>query len=151
MPGRPPAMVGGITMDHPENLAQANALEGVREARAVELSAKRLDWNEIDFVAWKEFQRMAPAVIRLETGRLERVMGRTEPGTDLYNTLVRARFGMKTFAEGLADAGPSSLVDRADHLRRALLAISLAGEDSETLSYVAQRLTYVLDRLPLVY
>ena len=129
------------------DIAPSDALE----ARAAELAAKRLDWNELDFVGWKEFRRMAPAIVRMETGRLERVMEGVDPGSDAWNALVRARFGMHAFADGLEDAKRASLARRADHLQRALLAISLLAEDFEPLRYVMYRLTYIYDRLKLIY
>lgn len=134
-------------MEPSREIAPTDALE----ARAAELAAKRLDWNELDFVGWKEFRRMAPAIVRMETGRLERIMEETEPGSDAYNTMVRARFEMNAFAEGLEQAERVSLASRADRLQRALLAVSLLAEDSETLRYVMYRLTYIYDRLKLIY
>ncbi len=121
------------------------------EARAAELAAKRLDWNELDFVGWKEFRRMAPAIVRMETARLERVMEELDPGSDAWNALVRARFGMRAFADGLEEADRASLAPRGDHLQRALLAVSLLAEDMEPLRYVMYRLTYIYDRLKLIY
>ncbi len=134
-------------MEPSRDIAPPDALE----ARAAELAARRLDWNELDFVGWKEFRRMAPAIVRMETGRLERIMEEAEPGSDPYNTMVRARFEMNAFAEGLEEAERSSLPSRADRLQRALLAVSLLAEDSETLRYVMYRLTYIYDRLKLIY
>lgn len=134
-------------MDPPRDIASSDALE----ERAAELAAKRLDWNELDFVGWKEFRRMAPAIARMETGRLERVMGDVEPGSDAWNALVRARFGIQAFADGLEEADRASLASRADDLQRALLAVSLLAEDFEPLRYVMYRLRYVYDRLKLIY
>ena len=94
---------------------------------------------------------MAPAIVRMETGRLERIMEETEPGSDAYNAMVRVRFEMNAFAEGMEQAKRASLAGRADHLQRALLAVSLLAEDSETLRYVMYRLTYIYDRLKLIY
>lgn len=134
-------------MEASRDIAPTDALE----ARAAELAARRLDWNELDFVGWKEFRRMAPAIVRMETGRLERIMEETEPGSDAYNAMVRVRFEMNAFAEGMEQADRASLATRADHLQRALLAVSLLAEDSETLRYVMYRLTYISDRLKLIY
>lgn len=94
---------------------------------------------------------MAPAIVRMETGRLERIMEETGPGSDAYNAMVRVRFEMHAFAEGMEQAERASLAGRADHLQRALLAVSLLAEDSETLRYVMYRLTYIYDRLKLIY
>ncbi len=94
---------------------------------------------------------MAPAVIGLEISRLDRALNDVEPGTADYNTLVRARYEMKQFAAGLERAAKQDLEQRADHLRRALLAVSLTAGKNDTLQYVTRRLHYVHDRLQLIY
>ncbi|MEX0821136.1 MAG: hypothetical protein WD021_03235 [Rhodothermales bacterium] len=123
----------------------------ILETKAARLGGRELDWNELDFVGWKEFRRMAPAVIGLELSRLERVLAGLAPGSDAYNTLVRARYEMRRFADGLADAEKGEAEHGAEPLRRALLAVSLLAEDHDTLEYVARRLHYVHERLKLIY
>lgn len=123
----------------------------ILETKAAMLGGRELDWNELAFVGWKEFRRMAPAVIGLELSRLERVLAGLPPGSDTYNTLVRARHEMRQFADGLADADKSEAVHRAEPLRRALLAVSLLAGDHDTLEYVARRLHYVHERLKLIF
>jgi hypothetical protein len=126
------------------------------EALAGELGARELEWNELDFVGWKEFRRMAPAVVGLELGRIERLIASDEIGSDTYNSLVGVRFSLKKFSDGLDLAGRESLPDRAAHLRHALLAVSmLAGtvsdDSAETLRYVSLRLNFIHNRINLVY
>jgi hypothetical protein len=126
------------------------------EALAGELGARELEWNELDFVAWNEFRRMAPAVVGLELGRIERLIVSDEIGSDTYNSLVGVRFSLKKFCDGLDLAGRESLHDRAAHLRYALLAVSmLAGtvsdDAAETLRYVSLRLNYIHNRINLIY
>lgn len=135
------------------DLHHVNDQRDILESRAAELADKRLDWNELDFVGWKEFRRMAPAVVGLEINRLERLMSDTPPSSDDYNALVRARHALRRFADGIETAEKTGLEERADHLRRALLALSLLLEQSEskTLRYSVHRLRYVHDRLKLVY
>lgn len=145
----------------------------ILEARAAELAEKELDWNELDFVGWKEFRRMAPAVIRLEISRLERLMGALEPGSRAYNGLVRTRYELRQFVNGIESADRDSLSERAEHLGRALLAASLLtdelgderadehgdergaelGEDldAEGVRYAVHRLRYIHHRLNLIY
>ena len=126
------------------------------EARAGELGARELEWNELDFVGWKEFRRMAPAVVGLELGRIERLIANEEVGGDTYNSLVGARFSLKSFSDGLDLAGRESLPERAAHLRRALLAVSMlaptvSDDTAETLRYVSHRLNYINNRIHLIY
>lgn len=121
------------------------------ETRAADLAARRHEWNELDFVGWPAFRRMAPAVLGLEIARVERVLATHEPGTDDYNALVRARHEMRRFGTGLSEAPKDELEVRSEHLRRALLAVSLLADANDTLHYVAHRLRYVYDRLSLIY
>ena len=123
------------------------------ESKAARLAEGRLEWNELDFVEWREFRRMAPAVVGMEIGRIERVMRQMGPKDPAYNDIVRVRFALRTFVEGLEHASQEALPDLAEHLRTALLALSLMADrlDSETLRYAAHRLRYVHDRMNLIY
>lgn len=123
------------------------------ESLAAELADRELDWNELDFLDWKEFRRMAPAVVRLETARLNRFAADLEPGGEAYDTVVRARFALRQFADGLGESPRSTLPERTQHLRRALLALSflMTSCESETLRYAAHRLAYIHDRIKLIY
>jgi hypothetical protein len=121
------------------------------ENRAAALAARSHEWNELDFVGWNAFRRMAPAVLGLEIPRVERVMATLEPGTDTYNALVHVRHELRRFGSGLSEASKDELEVRSEHLRRALLAVSLVAGSNETLHYVSHRLRYVYDRLHLIY
>ena len=123
----------------------------ILESRAAALGDKELEWNELDFVGWKEFRRMAPAVVKLELTRLERRLKTLEPGSTDYNSLVRARYALRQFTEGIDSASKDDIPARADHLSRALLAVSLLASDDESLRYTIHRLTYVHQRLNLIY
>lgn len=125
----------------------------VLEEKAARLAATKLDWNELDFVDWKEFRRMAPSVVALEVSRIERIMNQLEPGSPAYNGLVRARYDLRQFADGMSSASRDSVPDRAEYLDRALLAVSLLLDDldSEAIRYVIQRLRYIHQRLNLIY
>ena len=126
------------------------------EALAGELGGRQLEWNELDFVGWKEFRRMAPAVVGLELGRIERLIAAEEVGSDTYNSLVGVRFSLKSFSDGLDLAGRESLPERAAQLRRALLTVSMlaatvSDDAAETLRYVSHRLNYINNRINLIY
>lgn len=123
----------------------------ILETKAAELGGRALEWNELDFVGWKEFRRMAPAVIGLEMARLERLIDDLEPDTGDYNTLVRARYEMRQFADRIERAGKDDREALGDHIGRALLAVSLLRDRSDTLTYIHHRLQYVYDRLKLIY
>jgi len=119
-------------------------------------SSKTPDWNELDFVDWGEFRRMAPSVIGLEIGRLEPLIDASVGEWEMHNALVRVRFELKSFVATLAEATPETVGSAGtDHLRTALLTLSLFPDVDEataaTLHYIANRLRYVYDRIPLIY
>lgn len=128
-----------------------DSTHNMMEAKAAQLGARPHEWNELDFVGWKEFRRMAPAVISLEISRLDRVLASCEPASDEYNTLVQARFELRAFTRALENSDREGLAEKSRHLNHALLAVSLLAEQSETLQYVVRRLDYVAARLRLVY
>lgn len=125
-------------------------------SKAARLGDARLEWNELDFVGWPEFRRMAPTVVGLEIGRIERIIVDIEVGSDFYNVLVRIRYALRKFIEGIEGSEKESAYHRAKHLEQALLGLSAsmatAGTtDAQTLRYVAHRLTYIHNRLKLIY
>lgn len=130
----------------------------VIESKAAHLALRELEWNELDFVGWKEFRRMAPAVVALEVSRLDRLIAALEPGCAEYNALVRIRYELRRFADGLATANRESLDERREHLDRALLTATLISENAQAndiqpqaIQYVIQRLRYIHQRLDLIY
>ncbi len=119
-------------------------------------ASRKPDWNELDFVDWDEFRRMAPSIIGLEIGRLDPLVAASIGDLDLHNPLVRVRFELKSFVATLAEATPETIGSPcAEHLRAALLALPLFPDIDDataaTLRYIANRLTYVYDRIPLIY
>lgn len=126
------------------------------ESRAAQLADSTHEWNEIDFVGWKEFRRMAPAVVGLEIARLERVIADSDVGSDFYNALVHVRHRLRNFVEDIEQSEKHTIEPRIKHLEEALLALSMlqgadAGDHSETLRYAAHRLRYINDRIRLIY
>lgn len=134
--------------------------------------------NEIGFLRARAFREKAPAIVRLEIRRLERMIGRFDQATSLHNTLVRARYELGRFVDELGELeelGPAeSRTAIEEHctprLEAAILALSAARENAptsprdeapsldgderpteETLRYVLDRLRYVYDRLHLMY
>lgn len=113
--------------------------------------------NEIQYLSWKAFRRMAPSILRLEMSRLGVLMDAAGSDLDLRNALAAARFELKRFGEVLEDATPTTAEARCGPpLQAALMTLALATEGqpaptAETLRYVLNRLTYLHDRLALIY
>lgn len=129
--------------------AQKNQIE----IKAAQLAERPLEWNELDFVGWKEFRRMAPAVVGLEIARIERLTASVGPEAPAYNALIRARFNMRSFVDRLTEVSRPPIDELSDYLAGALIALALVEieEAGETLRYTCHRLKYVHDRLQLVY
>lgn len=113
--------------------------------------------NELQFVGWKEFQQMVPSIAQLEISRLDRVIETVRDESDLCNALVKARFELKQFVTKLEQAEKETLEETcAPHLEAALLTISVQSEaadesTTDTLRYIADRLSHVHDRMELIY
>lgn len=125
-------------------------------SKAARLADRRLEWNEIDFVGWPEFRRMAPIVVGLEIGRIEQLVGESDIAGEFYNALIRVRFALRNFVDGIEASEKESAQRRAKFLEQALLNLSTAiyhGGDrqTETIRYVAHRLSYIHNRLKLIY
>ena len=125
-------------------------------SKAARLGDSPLEWNEIDFVGWPAFRRMAPTVVGLEISRLERLISNHEIGSESYNTLIRLRYSVRRFIDELEEADENDAPRLARLLEQALLTLSAALDpaaagDAETLRYVAHRLTYIHNRLNLIY
>ena len=125
-------------------------------SKAARLGDSPLEWNEIDFVDWSAFRRMAPAVVGLELSRLERIIPEHEIGSESYNTLIRLRYALRRFVNQLEEADEADAPSLASLLEQALLTLSVTQDpattsDAETLRYVAHRLTYIHNRLSLIY
>ena len=119
-------------------------------------------WNEIQFLEIDDLRRMAPPIVGLEIRRLTRACGLVEPGSDLYNTMVGARFELRRFLEVLAEADESIAADGglerkcAGHLRTAIARLGLCRQDAEgellgVVEYAADRMTHILERMSLLY
>lgn len=117
----------------------------------------RPEWNELDFLSWEAFRRMAPAVLGLEIARLERLMAAPLPALDVRNALVRSRFELQVLLRSLAETDRTAFVHTGlPHLEAAALNLPLAhpGLDPatrDTLTYVLDRLTYLHHRIRLLY
>ena len=57
------------------------------------------NWNELQFLSWREFEQMAPSILQLEVTRLGKVMQSQIDDTDFHNRLVRARFSLQQLCQ----------------------------------------------------
>jgi len=114
-------------------------------------------WNELEFVSWKEFTQMAPSIIQLEISRIGSVINAPATDLDIRNVLVRARFELGEFQECLQLAhGPPLSDSCVAHLRTSILSLSIKNQirDEETtitLDYVFERLISMLERIDMIF
>lgn len=113
--------------------------------------------NELQFLRRDEFRQMTPAILRLEVDRLGTLIDAAGEATEYRNALVKARYELRRFIACVEEAEPGSMEEEgAPHLEAALLATTFAPappdeHTAQMLAYVADRLRYVHDRLPLLY
>ncbi len=115
------------------------------------------EWNEIEFLSWREFRQMAPSIIQLEITRIGNLIDQSGDDTDFRNRLVKARYELRKFTECLNRADKTSFQYQCSaHLQTAVLTISVNSENldqktAETLQYILERLRYVNNRIQLIY
>jgi hypothetical protein len=120
-------------------------------------SNSKPQWNELEFVSWKEFTQMAPSIIQLEISRIGSVINAPATNLDIRNVLVRARFELREFQECLQLADGPPLGDSCvAHLRTSILSLSIRNkirdkETTITLDYVFDRLISMLERIDLIF
>lgn len=124
-------------------------------------NSHKSDWNELEYISWKEFKKMAPPIIKLEMNRIGKLISSFNPGSESYNAWIKARHELSQFVECLDNTAKPPLPDScADHLSRAILNLSLSSQheiaDSNertqsTLHYILDRLNYVLGRIGMIY
>jgi len=119
--------------------------------------SKRTNWNELEYISWKEFKQMAPSIVKLESSRLEKVIQTVQPGNDVYNALIKARYELKQFIRCLDQTEKPPISDKcADHLNKAILSLSIESTGLndkiiEAVDYILDRLNYVHNRLGMIY
>lgn len=113
------------------------------------------DWNELQYISWNEFKKMAPPVIKLEINRIGKLIDQVQSGSGFYNALIKARYELNQFVGCLEKTSSPPLPDSCtEHLRKAILNLSLedADEDiSKTIHYILNRLNYVHNRVGMIY
>lgn len=112
------------------------------------------DWNELGYISWKEFKKMAPPIIKLEINRTSKLLKGLDSGSDIYNALIKARYNLTQFVQCLEQAKTPPLPNSCtDHLSKAILNLSLgdSGDTSKTIHYILDRLNYAYNRIGMIY
>ncbi len=115
------------------------------------------DWNELAFMRWNDFRKMAPSILKLEIRRLTQLIQRPDQDTELHNALVRARFEVKTLVQELENSETRMEPDQyTSRLSRAVLSLSgirhlCDAETGEIIDYILDRLNDIYNRLKLIY
>ena len=116
-----------------------------------------MDWNEIEYISWREFKEMAPAILQLEIGHITKVLPACKDDIEVYNALVSARYAARQFAACLQKTEAAPLEDAClAHLNTAILkltaaAAGCAGKERQTIHYIAEHLQAIATRGRLAY
>lgn len=117
--------------------------------------SNKADWNELPYISWSEFKKMAPPVIKLEISHIAKLIDQVQSGSDIYNPLIKARYELSHFVNDLEQIDTSPLPDSCtEHLSKAILNLSLEDADEEiskTIHYILDRLNYVYNRIEMIY
>ncbi|HEY5565592.1 MAG TPA: hypothetical protein VIL33_08375 [Rhodothermia bacterium] len=111
-------------------------------------------WNELGFVPWRSFQRMAPSILQLEVTRLGELIS-AAGALDIRNALVKSRYELTAFIAALEKEGSPDKLETS-RLQAAIVNLPLEypgidSETGETLAYILNRLQYVHNRIRFVY
>jgi len=110
--------------------------------------------NELQYISWKEFKKMAPPVIKLEINRIGKLTNSVSSGSDIYNSFVKARYELNQFVECLEKTDSPPLPNSCtEHLSKAILNLALEDADesiSKTTHYILDRLNYVYNRIGMI-
>lgn len=117
----------------------------------------RSDWNELEFLSWKEFKQMGPSIVQLEISRIGSLLPQLLDDSVTYNALVKTRYELKQFIQCLDQTSQPPLQESCIiHLQAAIIGISFKNRDAQdpltkTLEYIVDRLNAVYRRIPLIY
>jgi hypothetical protein len=113
------------------------------------------DWNELEYISWKEFKKMAPPIIKLEINHIGELLNDVKSGSDIYNAFIKTRYELPQFIECLALTNSPPLPDSCSaHLGKAILNLPTAdsiGGDPKIIHYILDRLNYVYNRIGMIY
>jgi hypothetical protein len=113
------------------------------------------EWNELDFVPWQAFRRMAPSILNLELNRLADLMAQAQ-NLEYRNALVRARYELEAFVAAFEESVGQPQQLPLARLQAAIVNLpieypEIGPEAQETLAYILDRLQYVHTRIRFVY
>ena len=112
------------------------------------------DWNELEYISWNEFRKMAPSIIKLEISRIDSLLKEVQSETEIYNSLIKARYELNQFVACLERTkSPPLPASCRNHLSNAILNLSFGdkGNLSSTNAYILDRLNYVHTRIGMIY
>ena len=111
--------------------------------------------NELEYISWKEFKKMAPSIIKLEINRIGKLINTLAPKSDIHNDLIKVRYELNQFIECLDQTISLPLSDSCTgHLCKAILNLSTEDASeriSKTIHYILDRLNYVYGRINMIY
>lgn len=116
--------------------------------------ASKMNLNELGYVSWEEFKKMAPPIIKLEINRTDALINEVQSETRIYNALIKARYELRQFVGCLEKTKSPPLPNSCrDHLSKAILNLSLGDVDSisNAIPYILDRLNYVHARIGMIY
>lgn len=111
--------------------------------------------NELEYISWKEFKKMAPPVVKLEINRIGKLIDSSPSGSDVYNSFVKTRYELNQFVETLEQINSPPLPESCtEHLRKAILILTQEDIDestSKTIDYILDRLNHIYNRVGMIY
>jgi hypothetical protein len=111
-------------------------------------------WNELGYISWREFKKMAPSIVKLEINRVGKLLNKIQAGSKNYNALIKSRYELSQFVECLHQTQLPPLKETCtDHLSQAILNLSFEdpGGTSKEVHYILDRLKHVYDRIGMIY
>jgi hypothetical protein len=111
--------------------------------------------NELEYISWKEFKKMAPSIIKLEINRIGKLINTFAPESDIHNDLIKVRYELSQFIECLDQTVSLPLSDSCTgHLSKAILNLSplnVKENNLEIIHNILDRLNYVYNRIEMIY
>ena len=84
-------------------------------------------WNELEFLSWSQFQKMAPAIVRLEARQLQRIQPQAVDCRELNTAIAWAIVTLRELATSIEQSPSAQAAYQCSGwLERAVLAITFA-------------------------
>ncbi len=109
--------------------------------------------NEIQYLSWKEFQQMTPAILSLEVTRLGKLLAEDRWTLVDRNELVRARHALLLFIHCVSEAKRPDLESCSSLIEASYLHAAAVARDVSlpALDYVVDRLRTIRGRMSYIY